>query len=96
MKRSLESMNIAIVHDWLTNVAGSEKVLLALKEIFPDATIFTSVFDSKKAAPFKDFDIRTSVLQKLPFMKSKRDINRLNIAKSFKILKVVKNYWKEK
>ena len=74
MKRSLESMNIAIVHDWLTNVAGSEKVLLALKEIFPDATIFTSVFDSKKAAPFKDFDIRTSVLQKLPFMKSKREL----------------------
>ena len=74
MKRSLENMNIALIHEWITNVAGSERVLLTLKEIFPKAPIFTSVFDSKKAKPFSKFDVRTSFLQKWPFLKSKREL----------------------
>lgn len=74
MKHSAENPNIALIHEWLTNVAGSERVMLAIKEIYKDAPIFTSVFDSKKAAPFKKFDIRTSFLQKIPFIKSKREL----------------------
>lgn len=74
MKRSLENMNIAIVHEWLTNVAGAERVLLFLKELFPEAPIYTAVFESEKAKPFKKFDVRTSVLQNLPFMKTKREV----------------------
>ena len=74
MKSSLENMNIALVHDWLTNVAGAEKVLLVLKEIFPKAPIYTSVFDSKKAKPFTKFDIRTSYLNNWPFFKSQREL----------------------
>jgi glycosyltransferase involved in cell wall biosynthesis len=73
MKSLLENMNIALVHDWLTNVAGAEKVLLVLKEIFPKAPIYTSVFDSKKARPFQKFDIRTTFLQNLPLVKNKRE-----------------------
>lgn len=74
MKHSLENMNTALVHEWLLNVAGSEKVLLALKDIFPDAPIYTSVFDREKAKPFQKFDIRTSFLQKLPLVKRKREL----------------------
>ncbi len=74
MKQSLENMNTALIHEWITNVAGSEKVLLALKEIFPDAPIYTSVFDSNKAEPFRQFDVRTSFLQKLPLAKKKREL----------------------
>ncbi len=74
MKRFLESMNIALVHEWLTNVAGSEKVLLVLKELFPDAPIYTSVFDPDRAAPFRNFDVRTSFLQKLPLIQKKREL----------------------
>lgn len=74
MKRSLESMNIALVHEWLTNVAGSEKVLLTLMEIFPNATIFTSVRDPKTTRPFQKFDIKTSYLQKLPLLKKSREL----------------------
>lgn len=66
-------MNIALVHEWLTNVAGSERVLLALKEMYSEAPIFTSVFDSNKAKPFAKFDVKTSILQKLPLMRSKRE-----------------------
>lgn len=74
MKRSLENMNIALVHEWITNVAGAEKVLLALKELFPKAPIYTAVYDEKKALAFKGFDIRTSFLQNIPFMKKKREL----------------------
>ena len=74
MKHSLENMNTALVHEWLTNVAGSEKVLLVLKEIFADAPIYTSVFDPEKAKQFERFDVRTSYLQKLPFVKKNREL----------------------
>jgi glycosyltransferase involved in cell wall biosynthesis len=74
MKSSTENLNIALVHEWITNVAGAERVLLSLKELFPQAPIYTAVFDPEKAKPFKAFDVRTSFLQKLPLMKSKREL----------------------
>lgn len=74
MKQSVENLNIALVHEWLTNVAGSERVLLELKKLFPKAPIFTSVFEPTKAKPFAKFEVKTSFLQKLPYMKTKREL----------------------
>jgi glycosyltransferase involved in cell wall biosynthesis len=34
---------VAIVHDWLTGMRGGEKVLEALCELYPDATLYTLV-----------------------------------------------------
>lgn len=67
-------MNIALVHDWLTNHAGAERVLMAIKEIYPKASIFTSVFDEKGANEFKKYNIVTSILQKIPLIKSRREL----------------------
>lgn len=67
-------MNIALVHDWLTGVAGGERVVLEMKKLYKEAPIFTSVFDRKKAAAFKDFDVRTSFLQKIPYAKTKKEL----------------------
>lgn len=67
-------MKVAVIHEWLLNVAGSERVLLEIMKVYPEAVIYTSVFDSKKAAPFTKFDVRTSFLQKVPLAKSKREI----------------------
>ena len=36
-------LKIALVHDWLTNMRGGERVLLAMKEAFPDADIYSSL-----------------------------------------------------
>jgi glycosyltransferase involved in cell wall biosynthesis len=36
---------VAIVHEWLTIPGGSEKVVLALLDLFPQAELFTSVYD---------------------------------------------------
>lgn len=57
---------IAIVHDWLTNMGGAEKVVLALHEAFPDAPIFTSVYTPENLPEFEGLDVRTTSLQKLP------------------------------
>lgn len=67
-------MNTALVHDWITSVSGAERVLLNISEMYPEAPIYTSVFDSKKAIPFAKKSVITSYLQKIPFAKSKREV----------------------
>lgn len=57
---------VAIVCDWLTNMGGAEKTVLALHQAFPDAPIFTAVFDPKACPEFAGLDVRTTYLQKLP------------------------------
>ncbi len=67
-------MRIALIHEWLTSVAGSERVLLAINEIYPSTPIYTSIFDPGKAGVFKNYDVRTSFLQRVPLAKRKREI----------------------
>lgn len=57
---------IAIVADWLTNMAGAENVVLALHEAFPSAPIYTSTYAPEMMPAFKDIDVRTTSLQNLP------------------------------
>ena len=38
-------MRIALVHDYLTQYGGAERVLDVLKELYPDAPVYTSVVD---------------------------------------------------
>ncbi|MDR3643004.1 MAG: glycosyltransferase [Candidatus Doudnabacteria bacterium] len=58
-------MKIALAHDSFTQLGGAERVVEALHEIFPDAPVFTLVFDPKYRLKYKDWDIRTSALQTL-------------------------------
>lgn len=57
---------VVIVHDWLTTMGGAENVVLALHEAFPDAPIYTSVYDAKSLPKFDGLDVRTTWLQNLP------------------------------
>lgn len=60
-------MKVALVHDWLTTLGGSERVVLALHRIWPEAPVFTSVYDpAQLPAAFQGVDVRPSFLQKLP------------------------------
>jgi glycosyltransferase involved in cell wall biosynthesis len=60
-------MKIALVHDYLVEAGGAERVLAALHELFPDAPIYTSVYDPRTALPaLRGARIVTSFLQKLP------------------------------
>jgi glycosyltransferase involved in cell wall biosynthesis len=63
-------MKVALVHDYLNQMGGAERVVLALHEIFPDAPLYTSIYDPKRVdAAFQKMDIRTSFMQKLPLVK---------------------------
>lgn len=60
-------MKVALVHDWLFHMRGGEKVLEALAEVFPNATIYTLFCDPKGISPvFHKMRIKTSFLQHLP------------------------------
>jgi len=67
-------MKIALVHDWMTSFAGGEQVLFALHELFPEAPIYTSIYDPKRMAAFADADIRTSYLQRIPTAKRRHQV----------------------
>ncbi len=61
-------MKTALVHDYLAQAGGAERVVASLHELFPDAPIFTSIYDAKATLPcFGEMDIRTSFLQRGPF-----------------------------
>ena len=57
---------IAIVCDFLMTMGGAENVVLSLHEAFPDAPIYTALYDPKKVPAFKELDVRQSKLAKLP------------------------------
>ena len=62
-------MRIAIVHDYLNQFGGAERVVAALHELYPDAPIYTSIYDEQRMPDiFKKMDIRTSFMQKFPFV----------------------------
>ncbi len=60
-------MKIALVHDFLIQDGGAEKVLDVMQEIWPQAPTYTLFFDPKKLPAFSDRNLRISFLQKLPF-----------------------------
>lgn len=63
-------MRIALVHEYLNQFGGAERVLQVLSEIFPEAPIYTLFYDPEATGyVFEGKDIRTSFLQKAPFIK---------------------------
>lgn len=61
-------MKIALVQDYLVEYGGAERVLQALCEIFPEAPIYTLLYDEKASGRvFRGREIHTSFLQKIPF-----------------------------
>ena len=62
-------MRIALVHDWLNNLGGAERVLIELHNIFPKAPIYVLFYNKKFVREFlPEAEIRTSSLQKIPFI----------------------------
>jgi glycosyltransferase involved in cell wall biosynthesis len=68
-KNKINGKKIAIVCDWLTNLGGAEKVIMSLHKLFPDAPIYTTLYDKSRAKGFEKATIYTSFLQKIPFAK---------------------------
>ena len=60
-------MRVALVHDYLNQYGGAERVLEVLHDLYPSAPVYTSVYDpAAMPASYRGWDIRTSFMQKLP------------------------------
>lgn len=70
---TMKNMKVALVHDDLVQWGGAERVLFAISEIYPEASIYTSVLDDKNSnlkKYFGDKKIITSFMQKIPGWRS--------------------------
>ena len=69
MGKDFQNLKVAIVCDWLTNLGGAEKVIASLHRLFPEAPIYTTLYDPKRVKGFEDATIYASFLQRIPFSK---------------------------
>ncbi|HEV2380186.1 MAG TPA: glycosyltransferase [Terriglobia bacterium] len=61
-------LRVALVHYWLVSHRGGERVVEALGDMFPQADIFTLVYDPKRTvSSISRHRIQTSFLQSFPF-----------------------------
>jgi len=69
---ALCNVKCAIVHDWLTGMRGGEKCLEVFCELLPHADLFSLLhIKGKMSDVIEGMNIRTSFVQKLPFVESK-------------------------
>ncbi|PIR03498.1 MAG: glycosyl transferase [Candidatus Magasanikbacteria bacterium CG11_big_fil_rev_8_21_14_0_20_39_34] len=61
-------MKIALVHDYLAQDGGAERVVKTFHEIWPEAPIFVLFHDKNKIDSFENLQIRESFLSKFPFV----------------------------
>lgn len=60
-------MKTALVHDYLVQYGGAERVLEEAHALFPEAPVYTSIYDPVLMPdPYREWDIRTTWLQRLP------------------------------
>jgi len=62
-------LKIALVHDYLNQYGGAERVLEELHTLFPSAPVYTSIYWPEKMSPtIRGLDVRTSFMQRLPLV----------------------------
>ena len=62
-------MKVALVHDYLNQMGGAERVLLALHALYPAAPIYTSIYAPERVDPaFRQIEIHSSFMQRLPLV----------------------------
>ena len=61
-----ETARVALVHDFLLDLRGAERVFLQLCDLFPQADLFTAVYDrAGTEGRFADRNVHTTYLQRL-------------------------------
>ena len=80
-------MKIALVHDYLREYGGAERVLEALHELYPQAPVYVGFVDhhslGRHAQRFSDWNIRQTWLRYVPFYKTLYSPYRLFAPKAF-------------
>ena len=67
----MKNLKVALVHDYIKEYGGAERVLEMLHEMYPQAPVYTTVYCPAFLGPhkkrFANWDIRTSFLQQVPY-----------------------------
>ncbi len=88
--RPSRTPKIAIVHDYLREYGGAERVVESIHDIFPDAPVYVSFVDwdvlGVHAPKMKDWDIRETWISRLPFYKKLFSPYRIFAPSAFKSL----------
>lgn len=66
-------MKVALVYDRVNKFGGAERVLLRLHEIFPDAPLFTLVYDPKSAPWASVFRVESTFLNKIKLFRTRHE-----------------------
>lgn len=62
-------MKIALVYDHVNKIGGAERIVESLHELYPEAPIYTAVYNPQTAPWAKKYTVVTSFMQKLPWAK---------------------------
>lgn len=76
-------MKVALVYDRVNKWGGAERVILALHELFPDAPLYTSVYNEQKATWAKNIRVIPSFLQNFPLAKDTHEFYPLLMPVAF-------------
>jgi glycosyltransferase involved in cell wall biosynthesis len=88
-EKKSSSPSVAIAHDYLTQRGGAERVVLLLAKTFPEASIYTSLYDPDGTYPeFSTLDVRTSPLNKVKLLRHQHRLALPLLAPTFSSLHI--------
>lgn len=64
----MKARKVAIIAEWLTSRGGAEEVVYELSKIFPEADIFTTVYNAEKHIELNDKKVTASFLKRIPII----------------------------
>jgi len=77
------TQRVAIVYDRVNKFGGAERVLQFLHTMYPQAPLYTSVYNPKSASWAKDWRVIPSFLQRIPFFRSHHELLALFMPLAF-------------
>ena len=87
--KAIRSARVAIAHDYLTQTGGAERVVLALCHAFPDAPVYTSLYEPAGTYPeFRAQDVRTSWLDRARLLRERHRLALPLLPLAFSTLRV--------
>jgi glycosyltransferase involved in cell wall biosynthesis len=82
------SLRVALAHDYLSERGGAERVVASLTKAFPDAPLYTSVYEPERFPEFSGVDIRTSDLNRVDLFRHHHRAAMPLIPQAFQRLRV--------
>jgi glycosyltransferase involved in cell wall biosynthesis len=80
---------VAIVHDYLTQRGGAERVVASMARAFPGAPVYTSFFEPASTFPeFADVDVRVSALDRIALLRRHHRLALPLLAPTFSSMRV--------